>query len=246
MSEIDVTGDTIQTTSVIVPMRSLTEVKRQRQELLAYIQSELKRDVDYGLIPGVKKDSLFKPGAEKLLNLFGLGSRIIDKWREIDAESGFVVVGYTVEVFHLQSGKSIAQCEGSCNSKEKKYASRPGLDQMNTLMKMAQKRALVGATILATHASDYFTQDVEDMDPESFSAQSTKQTPPPVSAAQRSQAPLDTTGVPCAACNKPMAFSQKARAFYCSNFKTPLEGRKHSYVLEKDWEAFQQGDDRFL
>lgn len=34
----------------------------------------------------------------------------------------------------------------------------------NTLMKMAQKRAFVGAMLLATGASEFFTQDVEDMD----------------------------------------------------------------------------------
>ena len=35
-------------------------------------------------------------------------------------------------------------------------------DQINTLLKMAQKRAHVGATINATSASEFFTQDVED------------------------------------------------------------------------------------
>lgn len=34
----------------------------------------------------------------------------------------------------------------------------------NTLMKMAQKRAFVGATLLATGASEFFTQDTEDME----------------------------------------------------------------------------------
>ena len=37
-------------------------------------------------------------------------------------------------------------------------------DVVNTLQKMAQKRALVGATLLAVNGSDYFTQDVEDYD----------------------------------------------------------------------------------
>lgn len=35
-------------------------------------------------------------------------------------------------------------------------------DLINTLDKMAQKRALVAATLIATNASDYFTQDMED------------------------------------------------------------------------------------
>jgi hypothetical protein len=36
-------------------------------------------------------------------------------------------------------------------------------DQVNTLQKMAQKRAFVGAVLIATNASEYFTQDIEDM-----------------------------------------------------------------------------------
>jgi hypothetical protein len=35
-------------------------------------------------------------------------------------------------------------------------------EQVNTILKMAQKRALIAATLIATGASDYFTQDMED------------------------------------------------------------------------------------
>ena len=35
-------------------------------------------------------------------------------------------------------------------------------DTVNTIQKMAQKRALIAATLLAVNASDYFTQDLED------------------------------------------------------------------------------------
>jgi len=38
-------------------------------------------------------------------------------------------------------------------------------DVVNTIQKMAQKRALVAATLIATSASEFFTQDVEDADP---------------------------------------------------------------------------------
>lgn len=39
-------------------------------------------------------------------------------------------------------------------------------DQVNTIDKMAQKRALVAAVLITTNASDYFTQDIEDMFPD--------------------------------------------------------------------------------
>ena len=37
-------------------------------------------------------------------------------------------------------------------------------DLLNTIDKMAQKRALVAAVLITTNASEFFTQDVEDMD----------------------------------------------------------------------------------
>lgn len=36
-------------------------------------------------------------------------------------------------------------------------------DQVNTIQKMAQKRALVAATLLAVNASEFFTQDMDDL-----------------------------------------------------------------------------------
>lgn len=36
-------------------------------------------------------------------------------------------------------------------------------DQVNTVQKMAQKRSLIAATLLAVNASEFFTQDIEDM-----------------------------------------------------------------------------------
>jgi hypothetical protein len=38
-------------------------------------------------------------------------------------------------------------------------------DQVNTLQKMAQKRALIAATLIAVNASEFFTQDLEDIQP---------------------------------------------------------------------------------
>ena len=45
-------------------------------------------------------------------------------------------------------------------------------DQANTILKMAKKRALVDATLTTLGASDIFTQDIEDMDPETLGRQS--------------------------------------------------------------------------
>src|SRR5690606_32465156 len=64
----------------------------------------------------------------------------------------------------------LSECYGSANSKEPKFykkkdgSLRNPYEQVNTLKKMAIKRALVGAALQATGASGLFTQDVEDME----------------------------------------------------------------------------------
>lgn len=167
--------------SVHVNSGSLQQLTEQRNLLRQFIKQNLTKDVDYGVIPGTPKDSLYKPGAEKIANIFQLGSRIIDKDKTLDLKENFAMFSITVEVFHLPTGKAIAQCEGVANSQEVKYRERkvwigsgsnrrqereatPVADILNTLSKMAQKRAYVGAVIIATGASDFFTQDMEDQE----------------------------------------------------------------------------------
>jgi len=47
-------------------------------------------------------------------------------------------------------------------------------DQTNTIIKMAQKRAFVGAVLLATRASGVFAADVDDLQPEHYGEASSK------------------------------------------------------------------------
>jgi hypothetical protein len=66
-------------------------------------------------------------------------------------------------------------------------------DLVNTIQKMAQKRAFVAATLLAVNASEFFTQDVEDLvelsssDAPPAAAERRPANPPPRPAAQSSQ-----------------------------------------------------------
>jgi hypothetical protein len=50
-------------------------------------------------------------------------------------------------------------------------------DQVNTILKMAQKRALIAAILIAANASDYFTQDIEDEEDLKSSAQAVTSKP---------------------------------------------------------------------
>jgi hypothetical protein len=155
--------------------RAVADLKEQRTNLVNFIRSQMRKGVDFDRIPGTPKPTLLKPGAEKLANLFKLGSRIVSKERQLDLDKNFAMFTYTIEMFHLPSDKVISQCEGSANSKEKKWANKSAGDILNTLQKMAQKRAYVGAVIIAVGASDFFTHDIEDMAPEALQDQPNKQ-----------------------------------------------------------------------
>lgn len=61
-------------------------------------------------------------------------------------------------------GANFAGHDGRIKNQDVGRVSNPEIfDQVNTLQKMAQKRALVGSTIIAANASEFFTQDLEDL-----------------------------------------------------------------------------------
>lgn len=156
---------------VPITKSDLDQALERRKLLKEFINSQMREDVDFGIIPGTNQQSLLKPGAEKLSQLFGVATRIVERDKEVDLHQNFAMFTYTIEAYHIRTGQVIAQCEGSCNSHEKKYKTRTVKgakeetqvgDILNTLMKMAQKRAYVGTIIQATGASDFYTQDIED------------------------------------------------------------------------------------
>jgi len=97
------------------------------------------------------------------MRLFGLSSKIECIEKTISPEENFALFTYKASVIHIKSGTLVSECEGICNSMESKYKKAQAMDILNTIMKMSQKRALVGAVILATGASDYFTQDEDEI-----------------------------------------------------------------------------------
>lgn len=190
-----------------VTQEGVDGLRRQRELLRVFVSEQLREasfgdprspsygEGDYGVIPGTKKKCLFKQGAEKALKLFGLGVRFEQTDKELDRTGNFALYTYKAVVYVMNSGVAIAECEGTANSQEKKYKERtvwktnakgiresvteetPVCDVINTLQKMAQKRALVGAAILATGLSEYFTQDI--LEPEDIVAQQPGQKPAP-------------------------------------------------------------------
>lgn len=136
---------------------------RQLVEDIRMVQrSVLREGTDYGHIPGVRGNPvLLKPGAERLLQVFGLGHRmeVMEVLRDTDGRPFGVTYRCTVTKM-LTDGREItvSSCDGHASSDEPKWRKAP----WNTIIKMAQKRALVGACLTATATSGLFTQDMED------------------------------------------------------------------------------------
>lgn len=106
-------------------------------------------------------------------------------WGDAQEIVAFGLYRYVIECTLTQrdTGAVIASAVGSCSTLETKYADRPR-DLENTVIKMASKRAIVAATLLAIGLSDQFTQDIEDELPAAEKSDKWKQPRPEASQAE--------------------------------------------------------------
>jgi hypothetical protein len=230
-----------------------TDTALQRyQAFKDFVKGVLKEGTDFGKNPGSDRDTLLKPGAEKLCTFFGLTpsyeyEKVIEDW--MGKKYGQPLFYYRIKCQLHRGDFKIGEGIAACSSWEVKYryrwvdekvVERMGLDKatlatkggaisefdfainkketsgaygkpaeywakwtqaiesgkarkinkakkdgttspayemdmtmyrvpnsdfgdiINTVLKIAQKRAYVAATLSATNASDYFTQDLED------------------------------------------------------------------------------------
>lgn len=171
-----------QGSGLLMPVAEIQEAVQRRNMIAAYVRT-MKEGEDYGVIPGTRgKPTLFKQGAENLTSFFGLVPDLITTESIIDfdgsgAGNGEGLIYYEVRCDLYRNGTKVGSGTAVCSSREKKYRYRNEwikgqkqqvinldiADIANTVKKMADKRALVAATLIATGASAHFTQDVEDM-----------------------------------------------------------------------------------
>ena len=204
---------------------------------------------DYGIIPGTKGNTLLKPGAEKLTDLFRCTPNYQMTTRIEDWEKPLFHYEFRCEITSRDTGTILAVGVGSANSMEGRYRWRQssrkcpacgkeaiikGKDEfgggwvcfkkkdgcgakfkdgdqaiesqpsgkianddvytaVNSILKMAKKRALVDAAIALARCSDIFTQDMEDgADADHHEATKPQPRPEP----QRSQQPPKPADVP--------------------------------------------------
>lgn len=179
----------------------LNEMKAKIALVNQFFKDIMEKDIDYGIIPGTPKPSLYQPGADKLCSLYNLAKMIVHKDENKNFETGHYDVTVRVQLIHRGTNTIVGELEGSCSTMESKYRYRweyernipKGIDkesllskeypgrngstylkyrienddlfsQWNTVLKMAIKRAYVGATLCATGLSGIFSQEEDALE----------------------------------------------------------------------------------
>jgi hypothetical protein len=145
------------------------EHSEKKKVLDKFIKGSLTKDIDYGSISMKRKrrdgtyyevdskPTLFKPGAEKIADLFNVRAdwvRDNDTWEMLGSMAGLVCY-----VCYLRDSGNEVVGEGRGTAKT-------DLNQdfdINKQVKIAKKRAFVDAVLTTFSLSEYFTQDIEDM-----------------------------------------------------------------------------------
>lgn len=200
---------------------ALSEYDDRRKLFREWLMSKLTRGVHYGFSPGcepklnangdliswdgkaiskqswVAKPSLYKAGAEfiaDLLNLLPVYSADKDTWEMLGAEKGVVVMRCQLYPKGAAWIPENLVGEGiGC----RKVGEKKGNE--NNAVKMAQKSAMVCATLNSYGLSDLFTQDTEDgnIGPEPARNPSARPEPkvPPRGKREQSSNPINGPGI---------------------------------------------------
>lgn len=207
----------------------LSQMKAGLHRLRRIHAEVMTEEEDYGKIPGTNRPTLFKPGSEKILLLYGLVAVPVPEYLYGDGISEPHITVTVSTKIHVGSdtGPVIAVGVGACSTWEKKYRYRAGVracpdcgavgtlikkrpfpdqrqqftpgwlcfekkggcgsefnlndkrvvdqrlgdienpdtyDLLNTILKMAKKRAQVDATLTGTAGSGQFSQDLDEDD----------------------------------------------------------------------------------
>lgn len=129
---------------------------------------KLERDIDFGLLPKLKKPTLFKSGCEKIAMAYGLLQQysIESKIEQAGKEPFFYYLVKCELVKVAQDGTPYVFSTGfgSANTNEKSNGFSGAYDSAGRCVKMAGKRALSMAVLAISGLSAAFTQDQEAED----------------------------------------------------------------------------------
>jgi ssDNA-binding Zn-finger/Zn-ribbon topoisomerase 1 len=117
-----------------MPVMAIEQALERRKAIIEATQKLMTPGVDYGKIPGTEKDGkpardcLFKPGAEKLGNIFGLvvqfeTVKCVEDW-DGQRHGGIPFFFYEIKARAYRGDFLMGEACGSCNSWESKYRYR--------------------------------------------------------------------------------------------------------------------------
>lgn len=102
------------------------EMRASLEIMKRFFREVMVEGEDYGVIPGTDRPSLLKPGAEKLLELYGYAPTMAVIDEDSDREGGYYRARVTVRVVSRQTGSVIAEGVGEANTYEGRYRWRNG------------------------------------------------------------------------------------------------------------------------
>lgn len=185
-TNVSVSPEAVQDANIFSPnavAAAIANIKQVNGIIDLYITETLRPGVDYGTICIKKgceeyrckiknhqsKPSMFKPGGEKLLQLF----RLVAEWK-IDEESRLMAgaprgVYFFKCEFKDHSGRKQGEGRGACE--ETKFRGS------NSAIKIAKKRAMIDCALTTFGLSDRFVQDIEDMTKDELNGRQTSVNP---------------------------------------------------------------------
>ena len=104
--------------NALVQWESNESLQQRIKKMLEIQQNVMKKDIDYGVIPGCNKPSLFKPGSELLMVTFKVSDKpVIDDL----CEDGIVRYRVRNDMYSIVTGEYLGYGIGECSSEEDKY-----------------------------------------------------------------------------------------------------------------------------
>jgi hypothetical protein len=107
---------------LVVSSYSVQAIKDQMDQVHNLMKTVMKEDEHFGIIPGTKKRSLYKQGAEKLSMMFRLAPKY--EITTTDLGEGHREITVSCVIIHIPTQVVVAEGVGSCSTMESKFRYR--------------------------------------------------------------------------------------------------------------------------
>lgn len=128
MSEVSkpLEGIVLRENVLLMPVMDIGMARQRLIQFQEFVKGYLVVDEDFGTIPGTPKPTLYKPGADKLCELYGLADKYVILTQVEDFKADPPLFDYTIEcqLVSRRDDSLVASGLGSCNSYESKYKLR--------------------------------------------------------------------------------------------------------------------------